>query len=185
MKSIELLLLAFGLGLDAFSVAVAFGMCQKTCPVGARLRLSLSFGAFQFLMPLLGFMAGERVANIIASFDHFVVLGILSFVGVKMLVEGLRRDDTRPFPDLSRGWPLLFASLATSIDALAVGFSFALLQKGVLLEALVIGIFAFSMTYLGVSFGHRVQEKAIFSRPEAFGGIVLILIGLKIFLEHL
>uniref|UniRef100_A0A7V3YKS6 Putative manganese efflux pump MntP n=1 Tax=Candidatus Caldatribacterium californiense TaxID=1454726 RepID=A0A7V3YKS6_9BACT len=185
MKSVELIFLAFGLGLDAFSVAVAFGMCQKTCPVGARLRLSLSFGTFQFLMPILGFLAGARVANVITAFDHFVVFGILSLVGVKMLVEGLRRDDARPFPDLSRGWPLLFASLATSIDALAVGFSFALLQKGVLLEALVIGIFAFSMTYLGVSFGHRVQEKAIFSRPEAFGGIVLILIGLKTFLEHL
>jgi len=185
MKSVELAFLAFGLGLDAFSVAVAFGMCQKTCPVGARLRLSLAFGAFQFFMPLLGFLAGAKVTNIVASFDHFVVLGILSSVGVKMVAEGLRRDETRPFPDLSRGWPLLFASLATSIDALAVGFSFALLQERVLFEAMVIGIFAFSMTYLGVSFGHQVQRRAVFSRPEVFGGIVLILIGFKVFFEHL
>jgi len=181
----ELLFLAFGLGLDAFSVAVAFGMCQGACSLGAKLRLSLSFGGFQFLMPLLGFLAGERTARLVQSFDHFVVLGILSLVGGKMIFEGLARKNPKDSPDLSRGLPLLLASLATSLDALAVGFSFALLQGGVFLEALVIGIFAFFMTYSGVSFGHRMRAGKIFSKPEVFGGIVIILIGLKIFLEHL
>lgn len=185
MKSVELLLLAFGLGLDAFSVAVAFGMCQKGCPSGAKLRLSLSFGIFQFFMPLLGFFAGEKVAALVTAFDHFVVLGVLAFVGTKMILEGLTRNETESFPDLSRGLPLLFASLATSIDALAAGFSFALLRGGVLFEALIIGAFAFLMTYFGVSFGHRMRAGEIVSKPEVLGGIVLILIGLKVFLEHL
>ncbi|MBC7216691.1 MAG: manganese efflux pump [Candidatus Caldatribacterium sp.] len=185
MKTLELFLLAFGLGLDAFSVAVAFGMCQRVCPLGAKLRLSVSFGTFQFLMPLLGFFAGREIAQFIASFDHFVVLGILLFVGVRMILEGLSRDDSKTFPDLSRGLLLLFASVATSLDALAVGFSFALLRDTVLFEALTIGIFAFTMTYFGVSFGHRMRAKTLFAKPEIFGGIVLILIGFKTFLEHL
>lgn len=185
MKSLELVLLAFGLGLDAFSVALAFGMCQKVCPFQTKFRLSLSFGTFQFFMPLLGFFAGEKIAQFVASFDHFVVLGILAFIGVRMIHEGFSRDTHRTPQDLSRGWPLLFASLATSLDALAVGFSFALLRDTVLFEALVIGIFAFTMTYLGVSFGHRIRKKTLFAKPEVFGGIVLILIGLKVFLEHL
>lgn len=184
MENLELFLLAFGLGLDALSVAFAFGMCQTACPLGAKFRLSFAFGAFQFFMPLLGFFAGERVARFVASFDHFVVLSILSFIGIRMIREGVSRDTRETFPDLSRGWPLLFASLATSLDSLAVGFSFALLRDTVLFEALVIGIFAFTMTYLGVSLGHRVQRKALFAKPEVFGGIVLILIGLKTFLEH-
>ncbi|MGQ9622528.1 MAG: manganese efflux pump MntP [Candidatus Caldatribacteriaceae bacterium] len=182
---VELVFLAFGLGLDAFSVAVAFGMCQRVCSLGAKLRLSLSFGGFQFFMPLLGFLAGEGIARLIQSFDHFVVLGILSLVGGKMIFEGLTRGNPEDFPDLTRGLPLLVASLATSLDALAVGFSFALLRGSVFFEALVIGIFAFFMTYSGVSFGHRMRAGKIFSKPEALGGIVIVLIGLKIFLEHL
>lgn len=182
---VELLLLAFGLGLDAFSVAMAFGMCQRACPLGAKLRLSLSFGGFQFFMPLLGFFAGERVARLVHSFDHFIVLGILSLVGAKMILEGFTRKNPETLIDLSRGLPLFVASLATSLDALAVGFSFALWRGGVFFEALIIGIFAFSMTYFGVSFGYRMREKRIFSKPEVIGGIVITLIGLKIFLEHL
>ncbi len=185
MKGLELVLLAFGLGLDAFSVALAFGMCQRVCPLGAKLRLSLSFGIFQFLMPLLGFLVGANIAEFIATFDHFVALGILTFVGLKMILEGLSRDDQETLPDFSRGLPLLLASLATSLDALAVGFSFALLKSTVLFEALVIGIFAFTMTYLGVSSGYRMRRWMLFAKPEVFGGIVLILIGLKVFLEHL
>lgn len=185
MKNLELLLLAFGLGLDAFSVAVAFGMCQRVCPFSAKLRLSLSFGSFQFFMPLLGFFAGEKIAQLVASFDHFVVLGILTLIGLRMIREGFSQDNPATSPDLSRGLPLLFASLATSLDALAVGFSFALLRDTVLFEALVIGVFAFAMTYLGVSFGHRIQKRAFLTKPEVFGGIVLILIGFKIFFEHL
>lgn len=185
MENLELALLAFGLGLDAFSVALAFGMCQKVCPFPTKFRLSLSFGAFQFFMPLLGFFAGARIAQWVASFDHFVVLGILVLIGVRMMYEGFSQDTHRTPPDLSRGWPLLFASLATSLDALAIGFSFALLRDTVFFEALVIGVFAFVMTYLGVSFGHRIRKKTLLAKPEVFGGIVLILIGLKVFLEHL
>ena len=180
---LETLIIAIGLGLDAFSLATAFGMCQKTCPQDAKLRLSFSFGAFQFLMPLVGFGIGSQVAQLISSFDHWVVLGVLSLVGGKMIYEGWKRDDHTPFVDFSHGWPLLFASLATSIDALAVGFSFALINENIWLSALIIGIVALFMTYLGASLGHKI--RGIFSSPEVWGGIAIVLVGLKIFLEDL
>ena len=180
---LETLIIAIGLGLDAFSLATAFGMCQKTCPQDAKLRLSFSFGAFQFFMPLVGFGIGLQVAQLISSFDHWVVLGTLSLVGGKMIYEGWKKDDDTPFVDFSQGWPLLFASLATSIDALMVGFSFALMDKNIWFSALIIGIVALLMTYLGVSLGHKI--RGIFSSPEVVGGIAIVLVGLKIFLEDL
>lgn len=180
---LETFIIAIGLGLDAFSLATAFGMCQKACPRDARLRLSFSFGAFQFFMPLVGFGVGRQVARFISSFDHWVVLGILSLVGGKMIYEGWKRDSDTPLIDFSRGWPLFLASLATSIDALAVGFSFALMGKNIWFSALIIGIVALFMTYSGVSLGHKI--RGIFSSPEIVGGIAIILVGLKIFLEDL
>jgi len=180
---LETFIVAIGLGLDAFSLAAAFGMCQKICPLDAKLRLSISFGAFQFFMPLIGFGVGLQVAQFISSFDHWVVLGVLSLVGGKMIYEGWKKDDDTPFVDFSQGWPLFFASLATSIDALAVGFSFALIDKNIWFSALIIGIVASFMTYLGVSLGHKV--RGFFSSPEIGGGIAIVLVGLKIFLEDL
>ena len=181
---LEILVIAIGLGLDAFSLAVAFGMCQKVCTLNTRFRLSLCFGLFQFFMPLLGFYAGLRVARFTVSVDHWIVLGVLGFVGGKMIFGALSKDDDAVMVDISRGLPLLFASVATSIDALAVGFSFALLKSGIFLPAVIIGIVASLMTFMGVSFGHRVGRKYL-SKPEVVGGIAIILIGFKTFLEHI
>ncbi|MDI9594478.1 MAG: manganese efflux pump MntP family protein [Atribacterota bacterium] len=179
----EILVIAFGLGLDAFSLAVAFGMCQKVCTLNTRFRLSLSFGLFQFFMPLAGFYAGLKVARFTESIDHWIVFAILSFVGGKMIYEALSKDDNETMVDISRGIPLLIASVATSIDALAVGFSFALLKDGILFPAIIIGIVASIMTFVGVTFGYRVGRKYI-SKPEVVGGIAIVLIGFKALLEH-
>ena len=180
---LEILVIAFGLGLDAFSLAVAFGMCQKVCTLNTRFRLSLSFGLFQFFMPLIGFYAGLRVARFTESIDHWIVFAVLSLVGGKMVYEALNNDQDQVMVDISRGIPLLVASIATSIDALAVGFSFALLKDGILLPAVIIGVVALIMTFMGVTFGHRVGRKYI-SKPEIIGGIAIIIIGFKTLLEH-
>jgi len=180
---LEILVIAFGLGLDAFSLAVAFGMCQKVCTLNTRFRLSLSFGLFQFFMPLIGFYAGLRVARFTESIDHWIVFAVLSLVGGKMVYEALNNDQDQVMVDISRGIPLLVASIATSIDALAVWFSFALLKDGILLPAVIIGVVASIMTFVGVTFGHRVGRKYI-SKPEIIGGIAIIIIGFKTLLEH-
>lgn len=181
---IEIIILAVGLGLDAFSLAVVFGVCRGICPLDARLRLSLSFGFFQFFMPLIGFYAGLRVARFIGAIDHWVVFGVLGFIGGKMIFEAFNKDKNEAVNDISRGIPLLLASIATSIDALAVGFSFALLRDGVFIPAIIIGIVASIMTFIGVSFGHRIGRKYV-SKPEIIGGIAIIFIGFKTLLEHL
>ena len=180
----EILVIAIGLGLDAFSLAVAFGMCQKVCTLSTRFRLSLSFGLFQFFMPLIGFYTGLRVARFTESIDHWIVFAVLSLVGGRMIGEALTKDDKETVVDISRGFPLLVASVATSIDALAVGFSFALLKDGIVLPAIIIGLVASVMTFIGVTFGHRVGRKYV-SKPGVVGGIVIIIIGFKTLLEHL
>jgi len=179
----EIFVIAFGLGLDAFSLAVAFGMCQKVCTLNTRFRLSLSFGLFQFFMPLVGFYAGLRVARFTESIDHWIVFFVLGFVGGKMIYEALSKEESETMVDISRGVPLLIASIATSIDALAVGFSFALLKDGILFQAVIIGVIASVMTFVGITLGHRVGRKYI-AKPEVVGGIAIILIGFKAFLEH-
>jgi len=180
---LEILVIAVGLGLDAFSLAVAFGMCQKVCTLNTRFRLSLSFGLFQFFMPLIGFYAGLRVARFTVSIDHWVIFGVLGFVGGKMIYEALSKDDGTDMIDINHGIPLLAASVVTSIDALVIGFSFALLKNGIFLPAIIIGIVASLMTFLGVSFGHQVGRKFL-SKPEMIGGIAIIGIGFKTLLEH-
>ncbi|MEI6157778.1 MAG: manganese efflux pump, partial [Atribacterota bacterium] len=100
---LEIGIIAVGLGLDAFSVAVAFGMCQRVCPLDTRLRLSLSFGLFQFFMPLLGFYAGLWIARFMVNVDHWVVLAVLSFVGGKMIYEAWERDEDETTIDISQG----------------------------------------------------------------------------------
>jgi len=134
-------------------------------------------------MPLIGFYAGLRVARFTESIDHWIVFAVLSLVGGKMVYEALNNDQDQVMVDISRGIPLLVASIATSIDALAVGFSFALLKDGILLPAVIIGVVASIMTFVGVTFGHRVGRKYI-SKPEIIGGIAIIIIGFKTLLEH-
>lgn len=176
--------MAIGLGLDAFSLAAVFGICQKVCPLGAKLRLSLSFGSFQFFMPLIGFWGGLPVARLAISFGHWIAFFVLAIVGGRMIYQGWNEKGERTLPDFSRGWPLITASIATSIDALAVGFSFALLESTIWLQALIIGIVAAFMTYIGVSLGHRLGKEVI-PKPEIIGGIAISLVGLKILLDGL
>lgn len=184
MSLITIFLLAIGLGVDAFSVAIGIGAasCKKSwSPV---LRLSLAFGFFQFLMPLIGWLAGSTVVDMIRGFDHWVAFALLLVVGGKMIWEGFEKEGNEEKADQTRGWPLLVLSIATSIDALAVGFSFSLLKTPILLPSVIIGVVCFMMTAVGMIFGKGLAR--IFGKKvEILGGLVLIAIGVKILIEHI
>ena len=178
--------IALGLAMDAFAVALGLGCSRRGLSRSQSFRLALHFGLFQFFMPLVGWAAGKGIESCIKAFDHWVALGLLAFVGGKMIVESFRSraEDGRPSVDPSRGARLLLLSVATSIDALAVGLSLAVLESGILYPAAVIGVVAFLMTLAGAAAGPRLG-RIVGRRAELAGGLILILIGLKILADHL
>jgi manganese efflux pump family protein len=149
------------------------------------LRTALSFGIFQAIMPLIGWLAGRTIVDFISSYDHWVAFGLLAFVGGKMLWESFHKEEEKETNrDTSRGLTLLTLSIATSIDALAVGLSFAFIDVNIFAAAGIIGLVAFLITGLGFLIGTRVGG-ILGKRAEIVGGLVLIGIGVKILLEHL
>jgi len=184
MSLITIFLLAVGLGLDAFSVAIAIGAANAKKSWAPVLRLSLAFGLFQFFMPLAGWLAGSTVVDRIQAFDHWIAFALLVLVGGKMIREGFEKEKDEEKADQTLGWPLFLLSIATSIDALAVGFSFSLLKTPILFPAAIIGMVCFVMTAVGMVFGKGLAR--IFGRKvEILGGLVLIAIGVKILNEHM
>jgi len=184
MSLLTIFLLAVGLGVDAFSVAIGIGAANKNKSWAPVVRLSFAFGIFQFVMPLIGWLAGSTVVQMIEKFDHWTAFGLLVLVGGKMIWEGFERESDEEKVDQTNGWPLLLLSIATSIDALAVGFSLSLLKTPVLFPALIIGVVCFIMTAIGMIFGKGLAR--IFGRKvEILGGLVLIAIGVKILMEHI
>jgi len=184
MSLITVLLIAIGLGVDAFSVAIGIGATHDKKSWSPVLRLASAFGLFQFAMPIAGWLAGLTVVEVIASFDHWIAFALLALVGGKMIAEGFEKEKEKEKADQTRGWPLLMLSVATSIDALAVGFSFSLLKMDILVPALIIGTVCFVMTITGMIFG-KALAKLFGRKVEIFGGIVLIAIGIKILMDHL
>jgi len=183
MSLVTILFLAVGLGVDAFSVAIGIGATNDKKSWAPALRLSTAFGLFQFAMPIIGWLAGLTVVEIIASFDHWIAFALLFLIGGKMIWEGFEKDSDDKKADQTRGWPLLLLSIATSIDALAVGFSFSILKVPVVFPAAVIGVVCFLMTAIGMLFGKGLAK--LFGRKvEIFGGLVLIAIGVKILIDH-
>jgi len=183
MSLITIFILAVGLGVDAFSVAIGIGATNDKKSWTPILRLSAAFGLFQFVMPIIGWLAGQTVVEIIASFDHWIAFALLALVGGKMIWEGFEKESDVGKADQTRGWPLLLLSIATSIDALAVGFSFSILKNPILFPAVIIGIVCFVMTTVGMIFG-KVLAKLFGRKVEIFGGLVLIAIGVKILIDH-
>jgi putative Mn2+ efflux pump MntP len=176
--------LAVGLAMDALAVAVATGLVLGRPRPGHVLRLAFHFGLFQFLMPVVGWLAGRTVEEHIRDVDHWVAFGLLAFVGGKMLWEARRAESEAPPGDPTRGWMLLVLSVATSVDALAVGLSMAFLDVSIWPPSVVIGLVAFAFTGAGVVLGSRVG-RSLGRWPEVVGGVVLLGIGVKILVEHL
>lgn len=184
MDLLPILGIAFGLAMDAFSVAVATGICLGKVTARQAFRLSFHFGFFQFGMPVLGWVAGSLVSEQIRSFDHWLAFGLLAFIGGKMIWEAIHSEDECVRGDPTKGLSLVMLSVATSIDAFAIGLSLALLGVSVLVPSLVIGAVAGNMTLLGLQIGKRAGNL-LGRRMEIVGGLVLIAIGVKILLEHL
>jgi manganese efflux pump family protein len=179
------LLLAVGLGMDAFAVSLAVGSCRTSIRFRPLFRLSFHFGLFQFLMPIVGWWLGQSVDQYIRDYDHWIAFILLAGIGVRMIKESREtKSDRSDKIDHTRGWMLVLLSIATSIDALAVGLSMAFLGVDIWIPSLVIGIVAAAMTAVGMIGGGRLG--CLFGkRMELLGGIILVGIGLKILLEHL
>ena len=184
MDLIILLGIALGLAMDAFAVAIGVGISLGGASRRQVFRLAWHFGLFQGLMPVIGWAAGTTVRPLIESWDHWLAFALLSIVGGRMILEALRDGppETRR-ADPTLGWSLVGLSLATSIDALAVGLSFAALGVRIWVPALVIGLTAGLMTVLGTLSGRQLGLR-FGNRMSAIGGVVLIAIGCWIVFEH-
>ena len=187
MNILSILLTGIGLSMDAFAVSVTNGMCTRYLRFRDAMKMALSFGIFQALMPVLGYFAGIPFSDKIAGIDHWVAFLLLAFIGGKMLYETRKEKETDK--EACQRGPLrlrmiLVLSIATSIDALAVGVSFALLDTDIWQAAALIGLTTFVLclpaAYIGKKFGAMFKQKA-----EVLGGVILILIGLKILIEGL
>jgi putative Mn2+ efflux pump MntP len=178
--------IALALAMDAFAVSLGLGLSLRPASSVQTFRLAFSFGLFQFLMPVLGWAAGERLIQHIARYDNWVAFLLLLAVGGKMIFESLdlEKNSQNRQNDPTRGLPLLVLSIATSLDALAVGLSLAALRMAIVFPAAVIGVVAFLMTVLGMKIGPALG-KVIGRRAELLGGLILILIGIKILADHL
>ena len=184
MSFLSILIIATGLGMDCFSVAIGVGANLRAVSLGAVSRISSCFGLFQFLMPVGGWFAGVSVADAIAGYGHWIAFGLLFLAGGRMIIESYDGRAKINMTDPTRGLTVVILSVATSIDALAVGFSFALLKIPVLYPSIVIGIVAFMMTVCGMIFGGKLG-KIFGKRVEILGGLLLIGIGVKILMEHI
>ena len=171
--------------MDAFAVAIAVGSRLQKPHFRQFFRLSFHFGLFQFLMPIIGWIAGSRVAELIHGWDHWIAFALLLFVGGKMILESRHKEKRAiELTDPTRKWSLVILSIATSIDALAVGLSIAMLKIGIFKASVIIGIVAAMMTLIGMSFGRRLGER-FGKRMELLGGVILIAIGIRILFSHL
>ncbi|WP_294346377.1 manganese efflux pump MntP family protein [uncultured Clostridium sp.] len=185
MGTLELVLIAVGLSMDAFAVAVCKGLNMKKIDYKQAIIIALFFGGFQGLMPLIGWILGKQFESYITSIDHWIAFGLLAFIGVQMIIEAIKGDDEEKEQSSEiKIKELIALAIATSIDALAVGITFAFLQASIIPSISLIAIITFILSIVGVVIGNKFGAKYK-SKAELAGGVVLVLIGLKILLEHL
>ncbi len=183
MDIITIIFIAVGLAMDAFAVSIASGMSSSSQKRKNALIVALFFGTFQMLMPVVGWLAGITMAELIMEVDHWIAFGLLAFIGSKMIYDATKKESSIEASRL-RVHALLTLAVATSIDALMVGLSFAFLQTALVTPIIAIGVVTFSLSFVGFLFGN-VIGKIFGNKIKAVGGIILIAIGIKILLEHL
>lgn len=185
MNFFETSFIAIALAMDCF--AVSLGVGTSPIPLSRRLifRITYHFGLFQGGMAFLGWLAGKSIVDLIASYDHWVALVLLAWVGGRMILDGLKKEDEPAYrQDPSRGKSLIMLSIATSIDALAVGLSFAFLKVNIWQSSLAIGITSTLLSLVGLLIGHKLSQR-FGNRMEIVGGVVLNFIGLRILFTHI
>lgn len=183
MSLFTMFITAFGLSMDAFAVSISSGIVINKIQMKNILKIAFFFGFFQAFMPLIGWFLGQRFSTYIIQFDHWIAFIVLSFIGLKMIYESLKENDEADIDPLNTKM-LLILSIATSIDALAVGVSFAFLKVSIFTSALIIGIVTLVVSFFGVIIG-RTSGALLKKKAEIAGGIILTFIGTKILFEHL
>jgi putative Mn2+ efflux pump MntP len=186
---VTVFLISIGLAMDAFAVSIGLGVKSIDDKLKIAIKAALMFGIFQALMPVIGWFAGVQFKSLITSYDHWIAFAILFLIGAKMLYGSkkfageCKPDDSGRLKDNDRFLTLLLLAIATSIDALAVGVSFAFLDISITMPVIVIGCVAFIFSFIGVELGNRLGCYAK-SKAEILGGLILIGLGIKILLEH-
>jgi putative Mn2+ efflux pump MntP len=185
LGSLSVLVIAIALSADCFAVAFSGSISMQRITPFQITRTALSFGLFQAMMPVLGWLVGRTVVDAVASYDHWLAFILLALIGGKMIWGSFRTEESRPAgTDITKGFTLIVLSVATSIDALAVGLTFAFLEVNITLASVTIGVVAFLVTVIGFLAGKKAG-RLMGKRAEAIGGLILIAIGLRILLTHL
>ena len=182
MDIISIVLIAFGVAMDAFAVAVGKGLNMKKFDFKWAITISLFFGVFQALMPIIGWFLGGQFSRYINGYDHWIALILLGIIGGKMIYESKDKDCELKCKE-NNIKELIVLSIATSIDALAVGLALAIMEIDIYFSALIIGVITAGLSYVGILIGNKIGCK-FKSSAELFGGAILIFIGIKIFIEH-
>ncbi len=183
MEIATVFFLAVGLSFDSFAVSVCSGLSLPHIRFFQAVKIAVFMAIFQAFMPLIGWLIGNSMKSLIEPVDHWIAFGMLSLIGGKMIIESFIGSETREIKNPLHIRVILLLSLATSIDALAVGFSFAVLLDKILIAVLIIGVVTFIASMLGILLGKKTGPK-INRYAEIIGGLILILIGLKIMIEH-
>lgn len=186
MSLIWILGIAVALAMDCFAITMGLACGSRGLTLRQAVRMAAYFGGFQFVMPILGWLAGDRLLGLIRHFDHWVAFGLLALIGGRMIWESVHMSEEEKAcrPDQTQGHRLLVLAVATSIDALAVGLSLGVVRAGIVYPAVIIGITSFVLTIVGAKLG-PVVGRLVGKRAELAGGLILIGIGLKVLVEHL
>lgn len=186
MDTIEIIFIALGLAMDAFAVALGVGSSRVAQGIRPAFRLSFHFGLFQFFMPVAGWYIGSTIAPLIESIDHWIAFALLAYVGGKMIHAGfsMKQEPQENRKDPTTGMTLVMLSVATSIDALAVGLSLAMLDIDIWYPSTIIGVITAVLSLAGLRLGHILGSK-IGRKMEIVGGIILCIIGIRIVIAHM
>lgn len=184
MLLIEIIIIAVSLAMDAFAVCICAASSGMITDKRAVFRLSFHFGLFQFLMPVMGWFIGLNILTYIAFIDHWIAFTLLAYVGGKMIQESRNKNEHQQRSNPSKGINLIMLSLATSIDALAVGLSIGVLDLEIWYPSFLIGIITSGLSLVGIHLGHKLGRR-FGKQMEFIGGVVLIIIGLRILITHL
>ena len=184
MSVFEIVLISIGLAMDAFGVSSGKGLSMPVGENGRKVTLAFLFGLFQFLMPVMGWLIGRQFIDVISEWNHWIIFGLLGYLGVAMIREGLSDDDEDDDKQFLGAWEMIMLSVATSLDAMAVGLTFAFLPINVWEASTMIGVITFGISLIGVYLG-KFMGQFVGKYADILGGGVLILIGTKILLQHL
>ncbi|WP_250278870.1 manganese efflux pump MntP [[Clostridium] colinum] len=187
MSTLEIIFISISLAMDAFAVSISNGILLNKIKIKYAIKFGIFFGTFQFIMPIIGYYLTNLLGDAILAFDHWIAFILLNIIGFKMIIETFKKDEENKICDdknILSIKNLTILSIATSIDALAIGVSFSLIKVNIISSSLIIGFIAFVFSFLGVLIGKKLGNL-LSKNAERFGGLILIFIGFKILIQHL